>query len=535
MSDQTRNSNIAALESRIAALEQFLGEREKLVEAYRASSVQYRMLVEQASDVIATIDPVGRFLSLNPAGLEMLGYSREEASSLSLDDVIHSAGDEKTELEWEDLRAGKTVIQELQLVCKDGATVWVEMSAKQMSRDRYQIIVRDLTERRRLEDQLRHSQKMEAMGLLAGGMAHDFNNLLTVVTGYCASLLEEMKDEDSHYKAVVEMERASHRAVSLIRQLLAFSRRQVLQPQLVHLNRVIEDMLGMLSSLVGEGVQLEQELHPELGLVRADPGQIEQLILNLVVNARDAMNGQGCLTLTTREIELDEEQAERRGASAPGRYVQLCVVDTGCGMDEETRERVFEPFFTTKETGKGTGLGLSIVYGIVGQSDGHVRVRSAPEIGTTFEICLPYVQAAGPEPSRHAPTREQSRRGTETILLVEDEEMVRRLTATLIEKQGYRVLTAGDGVEALHVAASYEGPIHLLLTDVVMPKMGGPELVEHLTPVRTEMKVMYFSGYAADTVTQQRVVDPDAVLVAKPFQPKALTRKIRELLDEGNE
>ena len=380
------------------------------------------------------------------------------------------------------------------------------------------------------EAQLRQSQKMESIGQLAGGVAHDFNNLITVITGYCQFLLKGLSPHDPRRPQVEQIKKAGNKAASLIRQLLAFSRRQILQPEVLDLNKIVLEVEKMLGRLIGEHFDLALELDPDLGTVRADPGQVEQAIVNLVVNARDAMPQGGQLTIETTNSELDVGYAHQRVAVQPGPYVMLAVSDTGVGMDEETRARIFEPFFTTKDVDKGTGLGLSTVYGIVKQSEGYIWVYSEPGLGTTIKIYLPRIQAVV-EAGKKEEEPADSLHGSETILLVEDEQMVMDMVCQALVGHGYMVLPAPSGEQALQVCAQHEGPIHLLVTDVVMPGMSGPELAQRLVPLYPEMTAVYMSGYADHTIVRHGLLEPGTVFLQKPFNPDDLALKVREVLD----
>ena len=385
---------------------------------------------------------------------------------------------------------------------------------------------------RHSEKQLWQSQKMEAVGRLAGGVAHDFNNLLTVIKGYTELMLEDLKPSDPMRSEMEEVQKAADRAAALTRQLLAFSRRQVLAPKVVNLNFLVEDMNKLLRRLLGEDIELCTKLDSSLGSVQADPGQIEQVIMNLAVNARDAMPKGGKLTLETANLELDQAYAREHAIVQPGSYVLLAISDTGCGMDAETLAHVFEPFFTTKEQGKGTGLGLSTVYGIVKQSGGYIWPYSEPGIGTTFKIYLPRVDETAAREQAAAQPAASGLEGTETILLVEDEEGVRGLTRQLLQRHGYTVLEAEHGQDALLLCERYSGPIHLLLTDVVLAaQMSGRELVERLVPLRREMKVLYMSGYSDEAIVHHGVLAPGTAFLQKPFTTESLMRKLREVLD----
>jgi PAS domain S-box-containing protein len=390
-------------------------------------------------------------------------------------------------------------------------------------------VLRDVTERKRVEEQLRQAQKMEAIGQLAGGVAHDFNNLLMAIIGYSDLLLARLRDGDHLRKHIQEIKKAGERAASLTRQLLAFSRRQVLVPQVLDLNSVVSDMQKMLRRMIGEDIELLTIPGPDLGQVRADPGQVEQVIMNLAVNARDAMPEGGRLTIETTNVELDESYTRNHIDVPPGRYVMLAVSDTGSGMDPETLSHIFEPFFTTKEEGKGTGLGLATVYGIIKQSGGHIEVSSAPGQGTTFKVYLPRIEAAGELPAPGSAVEEMPR-GTETVLLVEDDVVVCELVREMLQSSGYTVLEARGAPEALTIGERYAPrPIHLLLADVVMPEMSGPQLADHLARVHPKMKVLYMSGYTDAAVMRHSKLD--APYLQKPFAPEVLARKVRETLD----
>jgi signal transduction histidine kinase/CheY-like chemotaxis protein len=388
-------------------------------------------------------------------------------------------------------------------------------------------IFRDITEQKTLEKQLRQTQKMEAIGQLTGGIAHDFNNLLGVIIGYSEILEQRLPPDDPLHKDCLQIKKAGQSAASLTRQLLAFSRQQVLEPKVLDLNAIVLNVEKMLRRLIGEHIDLRTSLDPTLGNVKADQSQIEQVILNLAVNARDAMAEGGKLLIETANVDLDQDYARRHRPQLPGQYVLLSVADTGKGMDAETQAHIFEPFFTTKEVGKGTGLGLSTVYGVVRQSGGHIWVYSEPGQGTTFKIYLPRV--ARMVQAQQAPaTPGDSMRGSETILLVEDEESLRGLTRSLLEDSGYTVLEAELPEAAVEIAARHGGPIHLLLTDMVMPGMDGRALAETLSPVRPEMKVIYMSGYTG--FTPSGLADSEVAWLAKPFTRQTLLRKVREAI-----
>jgi CheY-like chemotaxis protein len=367
------------------------------------------------------------------------------------------------------------------------------------------------------------------VGQLAGGIAHDFNNLLTAITGYGDLLYEDMPEDDPKRADVGEIRQAAQRAAQLTRQLLAFSRKQVLQPRVIDLNGVVSGMEAMLGRLLGETIHLRTKLAPQLGSVRADPGQVEQVVMNLAVNARDAMATGGELTIETADMDLDEDYARTHIGAKSGSYVMLAVHDNGSGMDPATQARLFEPFFTTKGPGRGTGLGLSTVYGIVKQSEGYIWVYSEVGHGTTFKIYLPRVEARVDAPARPTPLAPPG--GTETVVVVEDADLLRALARRILEGAGYKVLTARSGAEALSIAASHAGPIHLLLTDVVMPEMGGAELASRLSQRLPRLAVLYMSGYTDDAIIRHGVLQDGVPFIQKPFTAEGLLRRVREVLD----
>jgi len=417
-------------------------------------------------------------------------------------------------------------------VRKDGRAFPIELSLARWETRRgsfLTVIIRDITERRQLEEQFRQAQKMESIGRLAGGLAHDFNNLLTVIGGHADLLHGRLQPEDPLHRRIGLIQEAAEHAADLTKQLLAFSRKQVLAPQVLDLNAVVIEIEPMLRRLIGEDIDLVTAPARGLGNVKADPTQIKQILLNLAVNAQDAMPQGGKLTIETENVELDQHYARLHPDVASGTYVMLAVTDTGSGMDEETRSRIFEPFFTTKAPGMGTGLGLATVYGIVKQSSGAISVYSEPGLGTAFKVYLPRVL----EPADAVATARPAgpRGGSETVLLVEDNEMVRTLTCEILKRQGYTVVEARHGADALDLARRYHGPIHLLLTDVVMPEMSGPELVSRLAPIRPQMKIIYMSGYTADAIDHQGMLDEGIEFLPKPIGLDTLVRKLREVLD----
>ncbi|NJN97997.1 MAG: response regulator [Anaerolineales bacterium] len=400
------------------------------------------------------------------------------------------------------------------------------------------VVVRDITERKRaeearakLEEELRQTQKMESIGRLAGGVAHDFNNLLTVIRGYSEFMQKRMQPDDPHLEDLEQIRHASERAASLTRQLLAFSRKQILAPTILDLNILITNLHKMLGRLIGEDITLSLNLQPELWPITADPGQMEQVIMNLVVNARDAMPTGGRLTIETGNIHLDESYTQTHPTAPPGPCVLLAVTDTGYGMDKSTLTRIFEPFFTTKEPGQGTGLGLATVFGIVKQSGGDILVYSEPNQGATFKVFLPANKTQA-NPAFKPPVQLTRAKGHETILLVEDEEQVRSLVRNILQDQGYKVLETHLGSEALLVAQHHQHSIDLLITDVIMPQMSGRVLAEQLKKLLPDLKVLFMSGYTDDTVVRHGLLTAEVEFLSKPFSPIALLTKLREVLDK---
>ncbi len=508
-------------------------EHKRHEEALRRSESRHRSFVQSAAYAIYRASREGKFLDVNPALVAMLGYeSAGEVLALDPQKDIFRDPEEQHRLVQECQRKGRLDNFEMKWKRKDGNAITVRLCGRVVSNERepeefLEAIAEDITEKRVLEDQFRQAQKMEAVGRLAGGVAHDFNNLLMVISGYTEVLLEKLDPNDPLHAKAEAVQQAAERATTLTRQLLAFSRRQLLELKVVDLNTIISDMERLLTPLIGETIQLSTELDPVLGHTRADAGQLEQVLMNLVVNAKDAMPNGGKILIRTANIALDASYRREHNYIQPGPYIMLCVSDTGCGMDKETQSQIFEPFFTTKEKGKGTGLGLSTVYGIVKQSGGYIFAHSEMEQGTTFRIFLPRVEQEAERTStvKHSPA---DVRGWETVLLVEDEESVRQLVRETLESRGYKVIEAADAERALAMASTQKA-IQLMITDVVMPGMNGQELAKEIVHNHPSIKVLFLSGYAEDTLRQQ-ALPPGTAFLQKPFTLQTLLRKTREVL-----
>ncbi|MGA7300248.1 MAG: ATP-binding protein, partial [Candidatus Sulfotelmatobacter sp.] len=504
-------------------------------ESLRRSEMNFRSLVTNAPYGICRCDSAGQLLDANPALLTMLGYS--STSELVGKHLGGLYSDTHRWFELADYLRSAAPFNGLiaEWKRKDGITILVRVSGRAVCNDErktaFELFAEDVTERRALEQQLQQSQKMEAIGRLAGGIAHDFNNLLMVISGYSEFLLDRLGPDPALRGPAQEIAGASQRASSLTRQLLAFSRKQMLAPKILDLNGVVTENLKMLTRVIGEDIDLVMVPAPSLGAVRADAGQIDQVIMNLAVNARDAMPSGGKLTIETSNVSLDEEYARFHAPLRPGDYVMLAISDTGLGMDSETQSHIFEPFFTTKGP-KGTGLGLSTVYGIVKQSGGYIWVNSEPGKGTSFKIYLPRI-AERAEPAQVVASNESAftEPGTETILLAEDEANLRYLARQFLEKQGYKVIEAADGAVAMQIAVAHEGVIHLLLTDVIMPGMNGRELAQRISEIRPQTKVLYMSGYTENVIGHNGTLDAGVRLLQKPFTLRDLKSKVREVLD----
>jgi PAS domain S-box-containing protein len=510
-------------------------DRKQAEEALRESEERYRDLVENAHDIIYTHDLQGRYTSMNKAGGVITGYTREEALALDFTNTVAPEYVGKAqEMLRKKLAGEKDTAYEMEIIAKDGHRITVEANTKLVFQNGVAVgvqgIARDVTDRKHLEEQLRQSQKMEAIGQLAGGVAHDFNNLLTAINGYSGLALQTIDDNHPLRGYLEEIKKAGDRAANLTRQLLAFGRKQILQPLPINLNDVVTDMNKMLRRLIGEDIVLIAKLDPALKKIKADPGQIEQVLVNLIVNARHAMPQGGKLTIETLDVDLDQEYAARHVGVEPGRYVMLAVSDTGTGMSEDTRARIFDPFFTTKEKGKGTGLGLSTVYGIVKQSGGNIWVYSELGHGTTFKVYLPEL-TAGSLKTETAIVESPIPGGSETILLVEDEDVVRGLARKILEHAGYKVVKASCGKEAIRLCLERAEPIDLLLTDVVMPETSGKEVADRLTELLPGLRVLFMSGYTDEAIVHHGVLDSNVEFIQKPFTPAALVRKVRAVLD----
>ena len=510
-------------------------EQKQAEQALRTSEERYRKFFEEDLSGVYISSPEGRLLACNPTFLQIFGFeSLEQAISTDIATLYPSPG------EWEAViqllqERKKLEHRESELQRKDGKPVYVvenmfgvfDAQGKLLQVKGY---IFDDTSRKKLEEEFRQSQKIEAVGRLAGGIAHDFNNLLTCINGYTELLLYDLKEPDPKRKSVDEIRSAAQKATKLTRQLLAFSRHQVLQLEVLDLNKIVREMEQMLHRLIREDIHLNIVMAPALGHVKADPGQIEQVIMNLVVNGRDAMPNGGSLSIETANVDLDEDFVLEHNGARPGRHVMLAVSDDGCGINAEARSHIFEPFFTTKEIGKGMGLGLSTVYGIVKQSEGYISVESQVGRGSTFAVYLPRAEGEACHSKRKAATAAHQH-GSETILLVEDEESVLELTGRLLRMHGYCVLSASDGTSALRICREHGAPIHLLITDVVMPVLGGLKLAQQIVDMRPDIKVLFMSGYSDEAILHTGSLKPHTAFLHKPFAASSLTDKVREVLN----
>jgi two-component system cell cycle sensor histidine kinase/response regulator CckA len=504
--------------------------------SFQKSEQMVLALLDSATQAIVSIDRSGRIVLINRRAEDMFGYTRDELLGARIEILLPESKRAAHKSDREDYFERPRIRpmgigMDLSGRRKDGSDFPVEVSLSylEMPEGTFAIaFVSDISQRKQLEDQLMHAQKMEAVGRLAGGVAHDFNNMLTVISGYNRMILDELSPLDPLRGYAEEILKAADRAGALTNQLLAFSRRQIMKPRVINVNSVIEQTDKMLHRLIGEDIDLKFVLKSDLANIRADPGHVEQVIMNLAVNARDAMPLGGRLTLETANAHLDENYAKTHMGVIPGDFVMIAVSDTGIGMDAETKRRIFEPFFTTKEKGKGTGLGLATVYGIVKQAGGDIWVYSEPNKGTTFKLYFPQVKESVAE----TPVAEgKSPQGNnETILVVEDEKAVRELTVRMLQRLGYSVLIAGSGAEAIEISSARPDRISLLLTDVVMPNMSGRQLADILAETRPDMKVIYLSGYTENTVIHHGVLDAGIEFLPKPFSREVLGKKIRDVL-----
>lgn len=518
-------------------------ERKKAEDILRESEEKYRSLVENVPDIIYTIDKNGHFTSINEYGLKLLGYQQDELIGQHIVKVIHPDDVEMTLQVSEKAvfsKKQKPHDHMFRLLTRDRRSIWISVNSRMIFDEngnflQEQGVARDITEHKKLEEKFYQSQKLDAIGKLAGGVAHDFNNLLTVICGYTDIILSSLETDNTLRDAVQEIKQAGKRAALLIDQLLSFSRKQIRQPKVLNLNNLVMNTEKMLQRLIGDDIELVTFWDKDLWNIKADPGQMEQIILNLAINARDAMPEGGKLTIETGNVYLDSKYNPLLEVN-PGNYAMIAISDTGSGMDQEVIPHIFEPFFTTKEKGKGTGLGLSTVYGIVKQSEGYIFAYSEVDKGTILKIYFPRLEEAQLEWAGETTNEESSIAehfgGSETILLAEDDKLVCNFIKRILEKYGYIVLTAHNGEEALQTAKDYQKNVQFLVTDVVMPKMSGKELAEKLTNHYPQMKVLFLSGYAENTIVHHGVLDEGINFLQKPFSTESLLRRIRKSLDD---
>ncbi len=521
-------------------------ERKQAEEALRASETRTKNTFNAISDAIflhpLLEDGFAPFAEVNDTACERYGYTRNEFLTLAAPDITVKvdANARGTQAQRKKLHDARQIFEATH-VTKSGKKIPVEINSTTIELDGKPMVLsvaRDISERKqaqiaqtKLEEQLHQAQKMESIGQLAGGVAHDFNNILCAITGNATLALDDLSSEDPLHESLSEIASASARATGLTRQLLAFSRKQVIEPRVINLSDLIENLHPMLVRLLGEDTLLKTLPQKDLGRVLADPNQIEQIVLNLAINARDAMPDGGELVIETADILLDDDYCEKYVGTEPGAYVMLAVSDTGSGMDAETRKKIFEPFFTTKQPGQGTGLGLATVYGIVKQSGGRIEVYSEPGEGTSFKVYLPFVAEKAKPLVRSSVSNSGDGGGQETVLVVEDEKMVCRLAVKLLKRRGYQVLSAATPGEAIALVQQHEGTIDLLLTDVIMPKMNGRKLADKITNLRPEIKVLFTSGYTQNVIAHHGVLDEKVEFLAKPYSLDALATRVREVLD----
>jgi len=515
-----------------------ISERLKAERTHLETEAKYKMFVEQVAAVsyIAEVGLHGKWHYVSPQVEAMLGYTQEEWLAGAEDWILHVFEEDHPVIETaeQNFMKARRFQAEYRIKRKDGRIIWVSDNAVFVpgseSHPLMEGIIVDITERRLLENQLQQARRMEAVGRLAGGVAHDFNNLLTIIKGYVELALNRVTSHPELRGNIQQIADAADRAVTLVRQLLAFSRKQVLKPKVLDLNSIVLNMDKMVRRLMSETVEMTTKVEKHLAAVKADPGQIEQVILNLIVNARDAMPDGGRLWIETKNVELNASFASDQSLIKPGSYVMLSVMDTGVGISPDTLPHIFEPFYTTKESSRGTGLGLSTVYGIVKQSGGHIMVTSEVGKGTTFKVYLPRVEDSFQAPRKREWAETPGEKGKETILLVEDEPAVRGLAHMVLSEQGYTVIEAQNSEEAVRLAGKHGSEIHLLLTDVVMPGMSGHDLAKHLTALHANLRVLYMSGYTNNVIAENGTLEEGLSFLQKPFTPQVLTQRVREAL-----
>ncbi|MBS1807835.1 MAG: PAS domain S-box protein [Acidobacteria bacterium] len=518
---------------------QDISERLQSDAKLRESERHYRELYEKANDAIYTHDLQGNFTSMNEAGERFLGYAHKELLGMNIAELLPSEdlGRAQQMISMKMVGGSNNTVYETKVRTKDGQYLTAEISSTLIYQEGKPVgvqgIARDMTERKRMEDQIRQVEKMNAVGRLAGGVAHDFNNRLTAIMGFTDLLLKRTDKQDQHHYYLEQIKIASERATELTRQLLTFSRKQILQPELLNLNEAVSDWGNLVRVLLGENIEIQIILGSEIGLIKADPSQLEHVIMNLAINACDAMPNGGEFTIATTDIEISDLQSKYNPAIPPGNYVRLLVKDTGCGMSQDTLSHLFEPFFTTKERGKGTGLGLFTAYGIIKQSGGYVEVKSAIGEGTSFLIYLPVVAGTNISSTKEIAVPPVSAK-SETILLVEDDPSVRTLVCEVLESAGYSVLQAEQGQEALDFAMKYAGPIDLTVTDVRMPGMSGFDMIERLKIFRPQMRVLFMSAYTDDARVTSIAQNLNLAFLQKPFTLEALVQEVQALLMRTN-